>query len=284
MDLRNSFLNNPSFSFERNIFYQKGMERQIRFEKDYIKLREKEGRLYSDEIVQNLPDIPKSVSLAKEWKVRKISMNKLISYLNQKKISGSILELGCGNGWLAHNLTISVNAEICALDVNETELVQGARLFMADKNLTFVYADIFKAEINKATFDTIILASSVHYFPDMNQLIYRLLELLKPAGEIHIIDTPFYSCKNESNRAKERSRSYFESQGMPAMANGYYHHTLLDLKNFNLKILFDPNRPASMFKRKILRIPQITFHWILITNEGFSSLPKKRFNKSRQAL
>jgi 2-polyprenyl-3-methyl-5-hydroxy-6-metoxy-1,4-benzoquinol methylase len=74
------------------------------FERLYIALREQEQRLYTDEQVRQLPDIDPSHLHYKEWKIRKHSAERLISYLNKKKRRLNILEIGCGNGWLSAQL------------------------------------------------------------------------------------------------------------------------------------------------------------------------------------
>jgi len=262
MTLRNILLNDSSFVFEKNIFYQRELRNNI-FEKEYIELRKREQRVYSDEVVRNLPEFDKPGPLKKEWAIRKITLKKFFEYL-RKKENSFILELGCGNGWLSHQLATLLKVEVVGLDVNETELLQGASLFKDNQNLSFMYADVFTTGIEKETFDVILLASSIQYFPNLMQLIERLLELLNPSGEIHIVDSPMYRSSVESLEAKKRSHNYFSSQGVPEMANNYFHHTLPELKKINHKVLFNPNSLISIFKRKILRTPQSGFPWIMI--------------------
>jgi ubiquinone/menaquinone biosynthesis C-methylase UbiE len=263
MTIREFLLASSSFVFEKNIFFQKDLRKDT-FEKKYIDLRKREDRVYSDDVLLKLPDFDGSDPLKKEWTIRKITLNKLISYFNKRHHKQLIIELGCGNGWLAHQLASSVNAEVIALDKNETELLQGARLFSGSQNLSFVYADIFTADIKKGSFDIILLASSVQYFSHLQQLIEKLLPLLNPSGEIHIVDSPIYKSLTHSLEAQKRSRNYFNAQGVPEMANNYFHHKLAELKNFKQEILFNPNSLISMFKRKLLRIPQSSFPWIMI--------------------
>ncbi len=264
MALRNHLLTDPSFIFERNIFYQKGLGHSDSFEKKYIELRKSENRVYADEVVRNLPDFEGSYTLKKEWMIRKITLMELIRYLQKKDTQNLILELGCGNGWLSHQLARSIQADIFGLDINETELTQGARIFGDCQNLSFMYGDIFTIDIKKNAFDTVILAGSIQYFPDFTRLAHRLLDLLNPTGEIHIVDSPIYASSMDSKEAKKRSDHYFSSGGVPAMANHYFHHHANELKNFNHQILFKPNYLVSLFSSRILRRPQRSFPWILI--------------------
>src|SRR5437867_2949179 len=94
------------------------------FEQHYIPLREKEKRIYYDEEIKHLPSITKQHPHYKEWKTRKHSAGKLISYLKRKKTQLVILETGCGNGWLCHQLSAINNASITGVDINAVELQQ----------------------------------------------------------------------------------------------------------------------------------------------------------------
>jgi 2-polyprenyl-3-methyl-5-hydroxy-6-metoxy-1,4-benzoquinol methylase len=121
------------------------------FEKNYIELRKKEKRVYSDDVVRNLPDYDEH-SQKKEWMIRKITMTKLISYFSEKDNKNLILELGCGNGWLSHQLAISLKADIVGLDINEVELLQGARLFGGCRNLSFHHEILFDPHSPRSLF------------------------------------------------------------------------------------------------------------------------------------
>lgn len=263
MSLRDQLVQNPSLTLENNIFYQKEIKRPGAFEENYIQLREKESRMYTDEIVKELPQVPGSHPLNKEWRIRKISLEKLIYHLKGRGSCDFVLEIGCGNGWLSHNLAESLKAEVCAMDVNETEILQGARIFSLNQNLFFVYADIFTMNLTQK-FDTLILASSIQYFLDLKNLINRLLRFLTPEGEIHILDSPFYPSAATAQAAQKRSQDYFRSLGFPEMTNKYFHHTLQEMNDFNYKILFNPKSFISLINRKILKMSQPVFPWIVI--------------------
>jgi ubiquinone/menaquinone biosynthesis C-methylase UbiE len=239
------------------------LDRSKRFEANYIKARTKENRVYTDEIVKRLPNIPKNHPLKKEWAARKASFKKLIKVL-QTKSNTHIFELGCGNGWLSRNLANSINAEVCGMDVNEIELLQGARVFDGCQNLSFVYADIFTAHFDKQIFNTIIMAASIQYFSDISRLIKRLQELLSPDGEIYIIDTPFYSSLNDASLARQRTVDYFTKAGVVEMADQYHHHTLDALADFKPEILYNPTSPINKIRGKLPGIETPVFPIIRI--------------------
>ena len=259
-----TFVDRFSFSFDvqDGILYDKNATRPGEFEKSYIGLREKEGRVYTDTQVQSLPDVPAGHPKKSEWDLRKISLLKLIAHLKKSGNTKSLLEIGCGNGWLAHAMASGLPAQVCALDINEIELRQGARVFQCP-DLIFIYADIFTVDFHGHQFDTIILASSIQYFSDLPGLLRRLLEMVAPGGRIYLLDSPWYTTKTVA-AARERSKTYFESLGFPEMNESYFHHTLSELLPFNHRIIFDPNSIASLIKKKVLRRQLPYFPWIEI--------------------
>jgi ubiquinone/menaquinone biosynthesis C-methylase UbiE len=228
------------------------------FEKFYLQLREKEGRVYSDEEVATLPEIAETHPHYREWQVRRQSSQKLISHLQKKQQGLKILEVGCGNGWLSHQLAAIPGSKVIGTDINFTELQQAAKVFYDKPNLHFIYSPIEPGVFEERQFDSIVFAASIQYFSSLTEIIRKSLKLLKPNGEIHIIDSHFYPLSDLS-AAKQRSLFYFEAAGFPEMANWYFHHNPDDLEHFNYSILYDPRSLFNRFLRN-----KNPFPWIRI--------------------
>jgi ubiquinone/menaquinone biosynthesis C-methylase UbiE len=260
--LKNTLLNNPDFELRENVFFQKGIDSQTVFEQEYIALRKKEGRLYRDEEVSLLPEFRGASNLVEEWKKRNLSAQRLVQYLKHK--NKLILDLGCGNGWLSNLISVSLSAQVVAMDLNEVELKQGARVFRPNPNLVHIYGDIFFIPFQPDLFDTIILASAIQYFEDLKKLIERLFHFLKPEGEIHILDSPLYFL-NDIQGAIERSSLYFEKLGFPQMSQFYFHHSWKDLNSFNCLIRHNPRSLSSKLSKLIGR-NQSPFPWICLSH------------------
>jgi SAM-dependent methyltransferase len=236
MKLREDLLQSPGVILDDGVFFQKNHDRNLTFEKNYMAIRALEHRIYSDHIVRTLPEIHRSHPLKKEWDIRKKSFHKFKKYLQSIQGPCKILEVGCGNGWLSFNLS-KLGHDVIGLDVNETELRQGARTFHDQPDLSFVYADIFSFAL-LSRFDVILLASSLQYFENSKILFSSLFDLLSEHGEIHIIDTPFYE-KAELDAAQTRSTAYFDKfklTGKPF----YFHHSLESLNDFSFQVLYNP--------------------------------------------
>jgi len=266
MTLREGLKQNAELKFDNGVFQQTGLARQNDFERIYLSLRQKEKRFYTDEQVKMLPGVTPDEKLKNEWSTRRISANKLTLYLQKKGTVGKILEVGCGNGWLANKLALDLSTEVLAMDVNEAELLQGARVFSSEK-LNFVYGDVFTIDLKQTRFDYIVLASSVQYFRNIQSVIERLLQLLKSGGEIHIIDSPFYRSVKQVLAAKKRSVDHFTGLGHPDMASHYFHHTLKEIGNFNYMVLEDPDSIISTFRRRLFKTPHPVFPWIAIKSD-----------------
>ena len=227
------------------------------FEEQYISIRKKEKRIYTNEEVALLPDISNYHIHYNEWLIRKRSCNRLINYLTKKNKPLKILEIGCGNGWLSAKMADIKNAKVMGLDINLTELKQAFDVFDKKPNLSFIYADIHD-NLTYCSFDIIVFAASVQYFPSAKEIISTAFSLLNNTGEIHILDSHFYE-DTEVESAIERTKNYYTSLGNSEMADHYFHHTMAELKDFEYRILSQRN---SIINKLLSRHQH--FPWIRI--------------------
>lgn len=232
-------------------------EPDLIFEKYYISVRQKENRIYNNEQVKQLPEIEKSHLHAAEWKLRKQSSERLIRYLKNKRLPLKILEVGCGNGWLSNRLSQIEGSVVTGTDINKTEIDQAKLVFPATSNLQFI-CDNIESISHAVKFDIIIFAASIQYFFSLEEVIEDVLLRLKRNGEIHIIDSPFYS-PADAETARSRSRDYYRSIGLIEMGDYYFHHRFSSLNKFSFTYLYNPKD----FKNKILARKN-PFPWIRI--------------------
>lgn len=230
------------------------------FDQLYFSLRQKEGRIYTDEEVAALPFIYTSHPYYREWVMRKHSLKALTSYINNKKIFSNILEVGCGNGWLSSRIAKETHATVTGLDINSYELQQAERVFRNVPNLDFINGSLQTDQLQDEKFDMILFAASIQYFPSLKQIIQTAVDHLTLQGEVHIMDSPFYQAQ-ETGAARQRTKDYFQGMGFASMAGHYHHHQLTGLDHFQYKILHHPNS----WKNK-LSIKKNPFYWIVIKN------------------
>ena len=231
------------------------------FEQLYIRLRQKEGRIYTDEETASLPCIHKDHPNAGEWKTRERSLKKLLTYIKHKATDPTLLEIGCGNGWLSAQLAAATKGNVIGTDINNTELEQAKRVFHQHSNLSFINCDLRDETLADKRFDIIIFAASIQYFSSLKDVIDTALKHLLPNGEIHILDSHFYMQK-EVAAAKQRTKKYYASMGFSELTNYYYHHSIETLDGYQSIILQDPYSWKNKFS-----VTKYPFHWITIKNQ-----------------
>ncbi len=232
------------------------------FEKLYLQVRKKEKRIYSDDEIKLLPYASKRNPHKEEWELKAKSFLRFKKYLSQKQPKLKILDLGCGNGWLAGQLSKEFEQNFYCVDINLAELEQAARVFNKE-NISFLYADIFTTSLPANTFDLIIVNSALQYFPNISSLMKELFFISKPYGEIHIIDTPFYNAK-DIIQTRNRTVKYYNSIGYPEMSGKYFHHSIDELKYLRYDYKYRPNSIKNKFFSFIFE-KDSPFPWIVVT-------------------
>ncbi|KQQ74661.1 methyltransferase [Xanthomonas sp. Leaf131] len=236
------------------------------FEQQYLEIRRKEGRLYTDAQVRSLPRPSGKLGASLEWQVRALSSALLVQHLHARAGEGAILELGCGNGWLSQLLAQSLQRDVCGIDVNRTELTQAARVFGHDQRLSFIAADIQTLALPREAFDVIVLPACIQYFADPAALVIRLLAQLRDGGELHILDSPLYPDRQRASESAARSLRYFTELGVPALAAHYHQHTYATFDRFAVQLLFDPRRPSARLRR-MFKLKQLHFPWLCLRKQ-----------------
>jgi ubiquinone/menaquinone biosynthesis C-methylase UbiE len=256
---RNSgILNHAPLSDE--VLFQAGADLPTtgnKFEELYISSRKIENRIYTDEQVLKLPEVPVSHIHHAEWEIRKRSTRRLIRYLAKKNKPLKILEIGCGNGWFSREIATIKYSEVTGIDINAMEINQAKRVFKEWLNLSFYEGDIHLLKY-KMKFDVIVFAASIQYFYSLKNILDEAFSILKDFGEIHILDSFFYH-PDEIMKARLRSLEHYHSIGYEEMANFYFHHSATSFQQFNHKYLFNPESLVNRRIRKKRPFPWIRF-------------------------
>ncbi|MDD8017331.1 MAG: class I SAM-dependent methyltransferase [Bacteroidota bacterium] len=257
-----SFFEQCGYTFEHGVWYAQPSDVDAKVETRYHSVRVHEGWIYPDAVVSRLPRVSRNDRHYHEWVIRQRSAEKLLQYLVKKYSNESILDVGCGNGWMAHKFA-DAGFSVCAVDLNHQELTQAARVFGETKNIQWLYGDLIQNILPVESFHIIILASSFQYFPNVHRILNMLLSLLIKNGEIHILDTPLYT-DTEKEFAVERTKIYYSSIGYPESAHFYHHRTYNELKGYTVQFLYQPNQIMNKIKR-IMNRRLSPFPWIKIT-------------------
>ncbi len=148
--------------------------------------------VYTDREVALLPYPGDSHPRLSEWAGRARTCRRLIRYLSDHKKAASILDIGCGNGWLSHQLSTVPGSRVVGLDSNLNELRQAARVFRRQPNLKFIYGDFYSSVLQDLSFDVIVLAATIQFFPSTPEIIRDASTYLRTGGELHILDSYLY--------------------------------------------------------------------------------------------
>ncbi|MDO8484819.1 MAG: class I SAM-dependent methyltransferase [Candidatus Limnocylindrales bacterium] len=232
----------------------------------YVRLREREGRLYPDAVVARLPESPAGDPLRAEWRQRADAAGRLVAYLVRLRCPLVVLELGCGNGWLANQIALIPDSAVVGVEVNELELHQARRVFARRRNLRFVLDDMRTMAMPADRPDIIVLASVIQYVPDLPALLGRLLSWLGPGGEVHILDSGLYRSDQVAD-ARDRTRRYYAAVGFPEMAEVYQHHDERELDGFATELLYRPDEFRRRLERRLGRA-RSPFPWIRVRPES----------------
>jgi len=224
----------------------------------YLEVRRAEGRVLSPEALRRLPIVAADDPHAREWRIREATTDRLIRYLRSRQPRPHILDLGCGPGWMTARLVRELEATAVGIDCNRSELERGAEAFGSIEGLQLVFGDIFEPVVDQASFDKIVVSAALQYFPDPQILLRRLLELLKPGGEILVADTPLYR-REEIPAAAERTLNYYTELGFPQMTAHYHHHAFDDLAAFSPELIYDPRALLSRIGRSVFHRPLSPF-------------------------
>jgi len=206
-------------------------KKYIEKEQLYFEVRNKEGRIITDDLLRLLPYVPQDNPYKSEWDLRAKNFEKFVAHLQSKNKILSILDIGCGNGWMTSRLS-KEGHKLTGLDLNMAELLQAEKVFKENDKLQWMYADVMNDQLHLDKFDIILFSASCQYFADVQQLTNKVSEYLYTGGEIHFTDSIFYKNPVE---AKARSLAYYTKLGYPDMAAYYHHHSVQSLKDAGYK-------------------------------------------------
>ncbi|MGK7896616.1 MAG: class I SAM-dependent methyltransferase [Xenococcus sp. (in: cyanobacteria)] len=119
-------------------------------------------------------------------------INKSLSFLvNFADISteASILELACGTGELT-KLLLERNPQqqITGVDISESMLEIARNKLDAYPNVSLHHTSVTSLPFDNNSFDIVICANAFHYFPSPQLALAEIKRVLKPEGEVIILD------------------------------------------------------------------------------------------------
>ena len=110
----------------------------------------------------------------------------IISKVSKK--AESILDVGCGNGWVAKEF-IPKGKEVVSLDISLTNPAKAKKLYPGEKHFP-VTADSFYLPFNDGSFDCVVASEIIEHVFDLAKFVKELFRVVKKGGQL-IITTPY---------------------------------------------------------------------------------------------
>lgn len=170
-----------------------------RFGAEYARHREIEGRNHVGNELLSLPYLA-SGPLARQWAVRARSFEAFVEKVLHPHAARlgrplRLLDLGAGNGWLSYRVAQQGHRAV-ALDIR-ADAVDGlgaATAFVerAYGRIETIVASFDEIPLPPSTIDIAVFNASLHYATDLAKVVREAARLLRPEGQIVILDSPFY--------------------------------------------------------------------------------------------
>lgn len=210
---------------EANVFVQEGgvwrflrPDRQAHFEQfitEYEVVRQKEGRGSKEPegaaFYRALPFRDLTGRFADDWKIRAKSFTMLLKRVidpAEKKQRGlQILDLGAGNGWLSARLAARGH-EVLAVDLLTNTFDGLGAYTYYEHTFTPIQAEFQFLPLVDEQADVVIFNASLHYAENYEMTLREARRVLKPEGEVVILDSPVYH-NPESGRQMALEREAF---------------------------------------------------------------------------
>ena len=117
-----------------------------------------------------------------ERRVREYVISKIPKNVN------SILDVGCGNGWVAKEF-LPKGKQVYSLDISVTNPSKAKKLYPGEKHFG-ITADSFHLPFNDNSFDCVISSEIIEHVYDPAEFINELFRVVKKGGSL-IITTPY---------------------------------------------------------------------------------------------
>jgi SAM-dependent methyltransferase len=90
-----------------------------------------------------------------------------------------VLEVGCGQGWMAERIASELGVDVVALDQSE-HMVELTRA----RGVEAVVGDVQELPFEDAAFDTVVALWMLYHVPDVDRALAELRRVLEPGGRL----------------------------------------------------------------------------------------------------
>ncbi len=183
------------------------------FVRQYRHVRAREGyRQSSPDYYRSLPSVDRHHPHARIWQLRRESHARLLDAVLPSMGRGPhlILELGAGNGWLSHRLSLRGHRCVAVDWLDDAEDGLGACRHYPTE-ITCVQADYDQLPLGPAQFDLVVFNGSLHYASDVRRTLASAMRLTRPGGIVLAMDSPIFRTRAAGRRMVEEAERHLET-------------------------------------------------------------------------
>ena len=175
-----------------------GLARYQRFLEQYQLVRAREGwgsdrGEYYRQLPQVAPDDPQRAIWSLRAQHLRVFIQKVLRPLEQMRQRPlKILDLGAGNGWLANRLSERGHS-VAAVDISVDAKDGLAALAHYRHHILPVQADFDSLPFMPGQADMALFNGAFHYTSDAAATLQEALRMIRPDGQVVLMDSPFYA-------------------------------------------------------------------------------------------
>jgi SAM-dependent methyltransferase len=160
------------------------------------------------------------------WQVRRqtfLALQDRLRRLGPHPESGMVADLGAGTGWLSYRLA-EMGYRVIAVEANiDVDFGLGAAQAYASAGsgdrILAIRGSLETPPIQPGRVALVVLSASLHYARDLRAALQRISVMLKPGGQLFVVDTPVARHPRPSRGIGDRHLSKDEIEG-PLRSNG----------------------------------------------------------------
>ena len=135
-----------------------------------------------NEAGRDLPEIPRFPGQASYGEDHQVGVRMIAEHIGRLHPSRQLI-LEVGSGTQPHTAWLD-NADVIALDISAPLCELGSMFFEARsrQNVCFVCADAMRVPFAQGSFDSVVMFSALHHFPEPDRLLAYLKRYVKPGG------------------------------------------------------------------------------------------------------
>jgi SAM-dependent methyltransferase len=200
------FLSDPQLAQVEPLIAQ---YRRVRAQDGY---RERAAAYY-----RQLPQVSRGDPQDAVWRIRQESFRHLcrrvLTRLGRRSLR--VLDLGAGNGWLSHRLTLLGNVCVAVDWLDDPDDGLGAALHYPT-TFTRVQADFDRLPVVAGQFDAVIFNASLHYSANPSATLRSASKALMNGGALVVMDSPVFASDADGRRMlAERRQGFADRIGRP---------------------------------------------------------------------